>query len=422
MREFDGGFGRLRASTMGARAKSKLFEQDRTAFTMPESQRRIYLDFNATAPLRPAVRDAVMHRMVQTGNASSVHAEGRAARAAIETARAAVGALIGIGGQAVTFTSGATEAAALALTPHLSRGADRSPAVRLLVGATEHPAVARGHRFPRDRVESLRVDPDGRIDLADLAHKLASPGRSVVAVQAANGETGVLQPVSEVAALVHAAGGLLVCDAVQAVGRCDCRASALGADVVLVSAHKLGGPQGVGATIAVQDDLQFGTPLFDGGGQERGLRSGTENTAGVVGFGVAARLVQDHDDPWALLALRTRLEDGLTRIVPNVVIFGAGAPRLPNTTAFAVPGLANETALIALDLAGFAVSTGSACSSGKVSRSSVLEAMGVDPHLSAGMIRISLGWSTTPDHVDRVLEAIAALVHRVRTCPARAAA
>lgn len=385
---------------------------------MPEPQRRIYLDFNATAPLRPAAREAMMSILARPGNASSIHAEGRAARAAIEMARAEVGALCGVAAERVTFTSGATEAAALALAPALRVAeGDASPA-RLLVGSTEHAAVRRGHRFDPALVRPVPVDRHGIVDLGALRDLLACPGRAVLALQAANGETGVVQPLAEAARLVHAAGGLVVCDAVQAAGRL--RLAALGADVLILSAHKIGGPQGIGAMVAMRDGLRV-APLLRGGDQERGLRSGTENVAGIAGFGAAAREAAA-EVPDGLLALRQRLEAGLSRACPGLVVFGQGAPRLPNTVAFAVPGLANETALIAFDLSGFAVSTGSACASGKVSRSETLEAMGVDAHLRSGVLRVSLGWSSTAADVDAFLACAETMVRRMQVRPARAAA
>lgn len=381
---------------------------------------RIYADFNAGAPLRPAVRDAVLAQMSRPGNASSVHAEGRAARTALDDARSAVGVLVGVPAERVTFTSGATEAASLALAPDLDARRDSPAAARLLMGATEHPAVLNGHRFPAGAVGTVPVDRNGVLDCDALAARLAEPGRAIVAVQAANGETGVVQPLARIAALVHAAGGLLVCDAAQGLGRIDCRAAVLGADVLLLSSHKLGGPQGVGALVLARPDLAIGAPLQRGGGQERGVRGGTENVPGIAGFGVAARLVRDGTESVMQLALRERFETGLRALAPDVAIFGEGIPRLPNTTAFAVPGLRNDTALIGLDLSGCAVSTGSACSSGKVSRSAVLEAMGVDAHLKDGMIRVSLGWSSTAGDVEALLEAIAALLRRAKSLRAAA--
>ncbi len=384
---------------------------------------RTYLDFNATAPLRPAARDAIVDMLDRTGNPSSVHAEGRRARAVVERARAAVAALVGAEPGGVVFTSGATEAAALALSSDLSTNPGQPAAALLLVGATEHPAVLHGHRFARERVASVPVLSDGTLDLAALQARLdGAGGRVVLALQAANGETGVLQPVAEAARLVHAHGGALVCDCAQAAGRIDCEIAASGADVLLLSAHKLGGPQGVGAVVTRSDAVRLGDPLVRGGGQERGARGGTENVAGIAGFGAAAREAAPLADADRLADLRDAFEVGLRDLAPDAVVFGADASRLPNTTAFAVPGLANEAALIALDLAGVAVSTGSACSSGKVSRSHVLEAMAVDDHLRSGLIRVSTGWSSTSQDVDRLLTALDAVLRRTRARELRSAA
>ena len=356
-----------------------------------------------------------------TGNPSSVHQEGRRARAGVEAARRAVAALVDGDPDDLVFTSGATEAAALALSPDLGTGVEDPPAARLLVSVTEHPAVLQGHRFAADRVRLLPVGRDGRLDLDVLASALAGKGRSILALQVANSETGVIQPVAEAAALVHARGGLLVCDAVQGVGRVDCRFARLGADVLLLSSHKLGGPQGVGAVALASEALRV-SALLRGGGQERGRRAGTENGPAIAGFGAAAREVLAGDEAPRVLGLRQRLESRLRALVPDVVIFGETSPRLPNTTAFAVPGLANDVALIGLDLDGVAVSTGSACSSGKVARSHVLEAMGVDLHLCTGLIRVSLGWSSTATDVDRFIDVLGSVARRARRQATRAAA
>ncbi|UDL95282.1 cysteine desulfurase [Lichenihabitans sp. PAMC28606] len=387
------------------------------------SRPRTYLDFNATSPLRPVARIRMIEALDRVGNPSSVHTEGRRARGLVETARADVAALFGTRTELVTFTSGTTEAAALALTPVLQDAPVQAPADRLLVAATEHPAVLQGHRFPADRVSLLPVTSDGLLDLEALRHALASvSGRCIVAVQAANSETGVLQPIHDVADLVHAHGGLLVCDATQAAGRIDCSFNRLQADVLLVSSHKIGGPLGVGAMVFASDRLRLGDPLVRGGGQERGLRGGTENVPAIAGFGAAARAVSGLVDTPHLYELRQNLEQRLRASWPDVVMFGNGAERLPNTVAFAIPGVSNETALIALDLEGVAVSTGSACSSGKVSSSHVLEAMGVDAHLRACVIRVSFGWCSIPADVDRLMVALGAIASRIQRRSTQAAA
>jgi cysteine desulfurase len=352
---------------------------------------RAYLDWNATAPLRVEAR-AAMIAALEAANASSVHAEGRAARALIEKARANVAALVGASPKDVTFTSGATEANMLALQPTLGD--------RLLVSAVEHPSVRSGGRFAADCVEELPVDGDGIVDLAALARALGRAKRPLVSVMLANNETGVIQPIRPIAGIVHAAGGLLHVDAVQAPGRIACRIDELGVDLMTISSHKLGGPQGAGALIR-RGDLCL-EPLIKGGGQERGLRAGTENVAAIAGFGAACAALTLADVP-RMAGLRDRLEAGILAARPDAVIFGAKVARLPNTTLFAVPGLKAETAIIAFDLAGVALSSGSACSSGKVAASPVLAAMGVAPALARGAVRVSIGWSTTEADLERFL-------------------
>jgi cysteine desulfurase len=368
------------------------------------TQRRSYFDWNATAPLRAEARAAMQAALAATGNASSVHAEGRAARALIEQARTDVAALVGAEAKTVIFTAGGTEANALALTPQIEAGADKALRGGLLVSAVEHPSVLAGGRF--ERVEIVPVDPQGRVDLVQLQKKVEEIARPLVSVMLANNETGVIQPIREVAAIVHAAGGLLHVDAVQGAGRVACDMAALGADLMTMSAHKIGGPQGAGALVR-RADLHFPAPLIRGGGQERNYRAGTENVAAIAGFGAAARAALAGREAAAarMAALRDRIEAGLRAESPDVVIFGAGAERLPNTISFSKPGMKAETAIIAFDLNGIAVSSGSACSSGKVQPSHVLAAMGVDPALAGGAIRLSLGWDTTEDDAGNVLNA-----------------
>lgn len=383
---------------------------------------RCYLDYNATAPLRAGARMAVVAALASTGNPSSIHGEGREARRLIETARRQVAALVGAAAEQVVFTSGATEAANLALSPALSGPSARHGTRRLLVSATEHAAIHQGHRFPTEAVTVLPVGTDGVLDLDALAAALgADAGCPVlVALQAANNETGVVQPLRKAADLVHAAGGLLICDAVQMAGRLPFGLMASGADVVLLSSHKLGGPQGAGALV-LAGGVALGPALLRGGGQERGFRSGTENVAALAGFGTAAAEVMSLETE-RLVALRDRLETGLARLSDEAVVFGGAALRLPNTTCFAVPGTAAETLLIALDLAGVAVSSGSACSSGKVARSHVLDAMGGPAALAGGALRVSTGWASTEAEVDRFLEAFADALRRMRRQPLPAAA
>jgi cysteine desulfurase len=371
------------------------------------SRERAYLDWNATAPLREAARQAWLKALAVPGNPSSIHAEGRAARRLVEEAREAVARLAGAARADVIFTSGGTEANALALTPSIETAGEKRPRDRLFISAIEHSSVRAGGRFVREAIEDLPVDADGRLDLAALAAALTQAARPLVSVMLANNETGVIQPVAEAAALVHAAGGLLHVDAVQAAGRIPCDIGALGADLLTLSAHKIGGPKGVGALIRARDDIHFAEPLIRGGGQERGLRAGTENVAGIAAFGAAAAVAValGAEEAAAMLALRTRLETELKAITPRAVIFGESAPRLPNTTLFALPGMKAETAVIAFDLEGVAVSSGAACSSGKVQPSHVLAAMGISSALTQAAVRISLGWATTEADLLRFLDA-----------------
>jgi cysteine desulfurase len=361
---------------------------------------RIYLDWNATAPLRSEARAAALAALGVIGNPSSVHGEGRTARRLIEQAREQVAALVGAEPRNVVFTSGGTEANMLALVPMGARE-------RLLTSAIEHPSVLAGGRFPSGNVERLPVTGDGQIDLAALEQRLAAlRDRALVSIMAANNETGVIQPVAQAARLVHSAGGLLHVDAVQAAGRIGWDISAMGADLVTLSAHKIGGPKGVGALIG-RTGLDAFKPLITGGGQERGARAGTENVAGIAGFGAAAAAARATlaAEAARMGALRERLEIGLTSASPEVVVFGVEAERLPNTTLFAASGMKAETAVIAFDLEGVAVSAGAACSSGKVQPSHVLAAMGVPPLLARAAVRVSLGPTTTESDVDGFIEA-----------------
>jgi cysteine desulfurase len=367
---------------------------------------RAYLDWNATAPLRPEAREAMCEALDVAGNPSSVHAEGRAARRLVEAARERVAALVGAEPRNVVFTSGGTEANVLALSP--AAGAGNEPCGRLMVSAIEHPSVLAGGRFSAAAVERLPVTGRGEIDLSALATRLkAAEGRVLVSLMLANNETGIVQPVSEAAHLVHQAGGMLHVDAVQAAGRIACDINALSADLLTVSGHKIGAPKGVGALIRRDAALSIADPLIKGGGQERGARAGTENVAAIAGFGAAAAaaLAGLAADRARMIGLRDRLEAGLRAASPEAVIFGAEAERLPNTTLVAQPGMKAETAVIAFDLNGVAVSSGAACSSGKVQPSHVLAAMGVPPRLAGGAIRVSLGPTTTESEIDRMIEA-----------------
>jgi cysteine desulfurase len=368
---------------------------------------RSYFDWNATTPLRPEAREALQAALALPGNPSSVHAEGRAARSLIERAREQVAHLVAARPANVIFTSSGTEANMLALTPAIETPAEKRPREKLLMSAIEHSSVRAGGRFPRAAIEDIPVEADGRVNLATLADIVARASRPLVSIMLANNETGMVQPVAAAAAIVHAAGGLLHVDAVQAAGRIPCDIGALGADLLTLSAHKIGGPKGVGALLRASEDIHFPDPLIRGGGQERGARAGTENVAGIAAFGAAAAAAhrQLADEAAHMLALRDLLEEGLRAVSQQAVVFGADAERLPNTTLFSLPGVKAETAIIALDLEGVAVSSGAACSSGKVQPSHVLAAMGVSPSLLRGAVRVSLGWTTHKADVERFLGA-----------------
>jgi cysteine desulfurase len=296
----------------------------------------------------------------------------------------------------------------LALTPAIETADEKRPRSRLFLSAIEHASVRAGGRFSREAIEELPVRPDGRLDLAALAAAIADTPRPLVSLMLANNETGIVQPVAEAAAIVHAAGGLIHVDAVQAAGRIPCDVAALGADLLTLSAHKIGGAKGAGALVRAREDIHFPGPLVRGGGQERGLRAGTENVAGIAAFGAAAAAARARRDSEAahMTTLRDQLEAALLAITPGATVFGRNAvERLPNTTLFALAGIKAETAVIAFDLEGVAVSSGAACSSGKVQPSHVLAAMAVSAALQRGAIRVSLGWNSTAADVDKFLDA-----------------
>ncbi|RDJ21344.1 cysteine desulfurase [Bosea caraganae] len=395
---------------------------------------RAYLDHNATTPVRPEVVEAMVAALGLAGNPSSVHGEGRIARAAVERAREQVAALCGAKAANVVFTSGGTEANATVLSPGLmecSGGRDcvRTPASLLLYGATEHACVREGHRFGA-AAEAIPVDGAGRADLGWLAERLErfaaeNPGaRALVSLHLANNETGVIQPIAEAAEIVHRHGALLHSDAVQAAGKIAIDINILGADVLTLSAHKLGGPKGVGAIVFRGGAYELADKPMRGGGQERGWRAGTENVPGIVAFGLAAEIAGDAlvGEAKRLAGLRDKLEAGILELAPDTAIFGRGAERLPNTSGFATPGIKAETALIMLDLAGVALSSGSACSSGKVRRSHVLDAMNIDPAMSAGALRASLGWTTCEADIAKFLAAYAKALAARRNGTIQAAA
>jgi len=338
------------------------------------------------------------------GNPSSVHAEGRRSRMLVEHARLAVANAVGATPQQVIFTSGGTEANVLALQPEL-RGSVSPPHRRLLVSAIEHASVLTGGHFSEKQVDIIPVTRSGLVDLDDLRSRLDGQPPTLVSVMLANNETGAIQPIAAIADIVHQAEGLLHVDAVQAFGKITTNIKELKGDLLTISAHKVGGPKGVGALILGENLAGF-TALLRGGGQEKGRRAGTENVPGIAGFGsaVTATMANLSRDREHMSRLRQRLEAGIKE-VPDAIIFCADLPRLPNTTLFTVPGLRAETAIIGFDLEGIALSSGSACSSGKVTPSHVLTAMGLSAEVARGGIRVSLGWLTSDGDVDRFIQA-----------------
>lgn len=371
-----------------------------------------YLDFNAGAPVKPAVADAVANALAIGGNPSSVHRFGRMARAAVDRARDQVAAMVAAAPEQVVFTSGGTEANALALA---AAHAHRSGSV--VVSAIEHPSVREGAAGLTESVILSPVNAQGVVDLAALEQELASGDCAVVSLMLANNETGVIQPVAQAAALAHRFGALIHCDAAQAPGRISVDFQLLDVDFLTLAAHKIGGPQGVGALVT-RNGIDV-PAMLRGGGQEQGQRAGTENVPGIVGFGVAAELAGDDLARAPELAalrdeLERRLQDLVREFSDEVRVFGAEAARLPNTSLFGAAGMSNETQVIALDLAGIAVSAGAACSSGKVTASHVLRAMGVDDDLASSAIRVSLGWNSTQHHVDQFIGAWSDMYRRHR--------
>jgi len=353
---------------------------------------RSYLDHNATSPLHPAARHAILAATEAGGNASSVHAEGRGARKILDDAREVIAGKLGALPGMVVFTSGGSEANNLAL-----KGAKVD---RILVSAIEHPSVLEAAKASGKPVRVIPVTPEGVIDLDALEAALPGPP-ALVSVMLANNETGIIQPVREVAALAERHDALIHCDAVQALGKIPVNFGLLGVDTLTVSAHKFGGPMGCGALV-IRDGIALHS-LIDGGTQELRRRAGTENVPAIAGFTAAL-----DEKAKNIKTLRDDLESRLD----DATIIGRGAERLPNTTCFAKPGLLAETLLMAFDLDGIAVSSGSACSSGKVAKSHVLAAMGVAPEISQSAIRVSLGWNTTTEDIDRFVAAWRRIVAR----------
>ena len=378
------------------------------------AQSRIYLDFNATTPLCDSAKTALLQSFDQFGNASSVHNEGRTAKALIQTARRQIAQSLCCEIDNIVFTSGATESAVLALSPDYMMG--RSPVVfsKLYIGATEHPCVLEGGRFKKEDIVIIPVDEIGLIDCKILENQLKSHdkklGLPLVSIQYANHETGVLQKITQIAEIVKQSGGVFIVDIVQAFGKLPIDLTSLGADFVFVSGHKLGAPKGIGALIAMGSVL-MPKPLLKGGGQEHGHRSGTQAVGMISAFGAAAEEVMQHDNEYLRLKiLRDHLEKGLKEIAPDCIIHGEKSERLPNTTFFSIPDMKAETLQIGYDLAGIAVSAGSACSSGKVSNSHVLKAM--DYNNDNGAIRVSTGWLTNLSDIDYFLAETQKIVSR----------
>ncbi|PCH46959.1 MAG: cysteine desulfurase [Hyphomicrobiales bacterium] len=388
------------------------------------SKLRAYLDNNASQPLRASAREAMLEVMDKVGNPSSVHGEGRHKKAVIERARRDVAALVNGPVDGVIFTSSSTEAANLALTPNITSDGVLRPASHLYVLATEHPCVLSGGRFSLDQISIIPVLSNGLADQEALQNMLAVHDRDTgvpyLALQLANSETGIIQPVAEIAQQVRLMGGYVLVDAVQAVGRMAVDMAQLNADFLLLASHKIGGPQGAGALIVAHDVLQL-EPLIKGGGQENQKRAGTENAAAIAGFGAASReTLAQLGDFHQITALRDSLEAKLVPICEKaglgsdrVIVFGQEQDRLGNTLLFAVNGLKAETVLIAFDLDGVAVSSGSACSSGKVGRSHVLTAMNVDKETARGAIRVSFGWQSTDHDIEAFCRAFERITKRL---------
>jgi cysteine desulfurase len=373
----------------------------------------IYLDHNAGAPLRDTVREVMIEAMSDAGNASSVHAHGRKARGRIETARDQVARLCNAKTRAVTFVSGGTEANMTALSPAWQDQGAPVYLDKLFRSAIEHPSVMTGGRFAVSDQVVLPVDGDGRVELDALEQAVKDADPSLISVMAANNETGVIQPLAEIGAIATRYGHFFHVDAVQAAGRMPIDLESWQADVLTLSAHKFGGPQGIGAVV-VRSTARVPAPLMVGGGQENWRRGGTENVSAIAGFGVASMAaLEEAADTRHLSDMKAKLETGLCAICPSTVIFGNKAERLSNTCCFAVPGIPAETALIAFDLDHISVSSGSACSSGKVSVSHVLTAMGVPEDLARCALRVSMGWNTSGSDIDRFLELWPKIVGRL---------
>lgn len=375
---------------------------------------RTYLDHNATSPLRDCAKEALVSVLNTVGNASSIHKEGRKARATIEKAREQVAGLVNAHPKNVIFTSGGTEANMTALSPELVAANKKADVnhIKLFISAIEHPCVMSGGRFASEDIIQLPVSGEGVVILSELSETIGEFRKQnpetpfLVSVMLANNETGAIQPVAEIAQIVHEHNGMLHTDAVQCAGKIAIDCQTLGADLLTLSAHKLGGPQGVGALVLGSGKTLIGDHLMKGGGQELNRRAGTENVAGIAAFGAASEEAANELGRMADIAkLRDKLESELLVEAPELTIFANNVERLPNTSCIAIAGMTAETTLIALDLKGISVSSGSACSSGKVDSSHVLSAMSVEGDLLQSAIRVSLGWNTTETDINQFISA-----------------
>ncbi len=372
-----------------------------------------YLDYNATAPVRPEVSAAISFALDYPGNPSSVHLSGREARSRVESAREEVARLVGVSPGGVVFTSGGTEANNLVLQNSARQNR------HVFASAIEHDSILNVLPALQNGATLIPVGVEGLVDVDALAEQLGkNSGPALVSIMLANNETGVIQPVRQVAEIAKDHGAVVHCDAVQGLGKVAVSIADLGVDWLTISAHKFGGPQGIGALI-VGDESETPTAMLFGGGQERGRRSGTENVPGIVGFDEAAKCVASiRDESQRVRALRDKLENEIQAAADGVVIVGETAPRLPNTSCIVMPGVPAETQVMSLDLEGVKVSAGAACSSGKVSASHVLKAMGLPDEQTGSAIRVSLGWASGAEDVDQFVAAWTKLRQRLDDRPA----
>ncbi|WP_455477543.1 cysteine desulfurase family protein [Bartonella sp. B41] len=374
--------------------------------------KRRYFDHNATTPLKKTAQKVLLESLEIFGNPSSVHAEGRAAKALLQKARRQIAHKLNTSPDHIVFTSGASEAATTLLTPFYYNKQSKIQFSHLYIGASEHPSVAEGGRFSKELITVIPIDHNGLIKQDNLRILLDShdkiQGLPLVAIQAANGETGVIQPIKEISAIVRSFGGILIVDLAQYIDKNFININQLGGDFFILSAHKIGGPKGIGAFISYGGNL-MPSPLIVAGGQEKGLRGGTEALPLIASFGAAINDCLTQQEIKKLIYLRNKLENGLKKISKDVEIFGQNVQRLPNTTYFSVRNIKAETMQISFDLAGFSVSSGSACSSGKVKQSNILKAMGY--HIPNGAIRVSTGRNTTSNDIDDFLFAFSQIVY-----------